>query len=68
MNARLSEGQAKRFGFIWDYVFRGDEMWSWTCPACTDGFRLGSQADMVRSSTGLSTGGVAPATHLPDGG
>jgi hypothetical protein len=26
MNARLREGKAKRIGFLWDYVFRGDEM------------------------------------------
>lgn len=26
MNARLREGNAKRIGFLWDYVFRGDEM------------------------------------------
>lgn len=26
MNARLREGKPKRIGFLWDYVFRGDEM------------------------------------------
>ena len=26
MIARLREGKAKRIGFLWDYVFRGDEM------------------------------------------
>lgn len=26
MNPRLGEGKAKRIGFLWDYVFRGDEM------------------------------------------
>jgi len=26
MNARLSDASPRRFGFIWDYVFRGDHM------------------------------------------
>jgi hypothetical protein len=26
MNPRLRAGEAKRIGFLWDYVFRGDEM------------------------------------------
>src|SRR3977135_1376665 len=26
MNARFADNKAKRIGFIWDYVFRGDHM------------------------------------------
>ena len=26
MSARLADGEGKRIGFVWDYVFRGDEM------------------------------------------
>jgi hypothetical protein len=26
MNPRFAAGGAKRIGFVWDYVFRGDEM------------------------------------------
>jgi hypothetical protein len=26
LNARLSEPDGKRIGFVWDYVFRGDEI------------------------------------------
>jgi len=28
MNPRLREGQPKRIGFVWDYMFKGDEMFS----------------------------------------
>ncbi len=36
MNTRLQEGEAKRIGFIWDHMFRGDEMFSLMQPGLAE--------------------------------
>jgi hypothetical protein len=38
MNPRLREGAAKRIGLVWDFMFRGDEMFSLMQPGLEESY------------------------------